>query len=82
MDKVALAATAKNGPSQCVWGECGANCPSGLIPVSESSGNKNPLGIELGCTEGKRNFCCPRHHLRLPGRLGTDHAGLPRVAGG
>jgi len=55
----ALAVTAKNDPSQCVWGECGANCPSGLIPVSESSGNKNPLGIELGCSEGKRNFCCP-----------------------
>ncbi|KAJ1323422.1 chitinase [Microdochium nivale] len=46
-------------PSQCVWGECGANCPSGLVPVEESSGNKNPLGIELGCNQGKRNFCCP-----------------------
>ncbi|KAL4994382.1 hypothetical protein BDV10DRAFT_189052 [Aspergillus recurvatus] len=30
-----LAATANNDPSQCVWGECGAECPSGLIPVEE-----------------------------------------------
>ncbi|RDW84001.1 glycoside hydrolase family 18 protein [Aspergillus mulundensis] len=54
-----LAAHANNDPSQCVWGECGADCPSGLIPVEESSSNKNPLGIELGCNQGTRYFCCP-----------------------
>ncbi|RYP37882.1 hypothetical protein DL767_002754 [Monosporascus sp. MG133] len=54
-----LAAKANNDPSQCVWGECGADCPSGLIPVEESSSNSNPLGIELGCNQGSRYFCCP-----------------------
>ncbi|KAL4904228.1 hypothetical protein BDW74DRAFT_185842 [Aspergillus multicolor] len=54
-----LAAHANNDPSQCVWGECSADCPSGLIPVEESSSNKNPLGIELGCNQGTRYFCCP-----------------------
>lgn len=54
-----LASKAKNDPSQCVWGECGADCPSGLLPVASSASNKNPLGIELGCNQGTRHFCCP-----------------------
>ncbi|KAL4812079.1 hypothetical protein BDW67DRAFT_194002 [Aspergillus spinulosporus] len=54
-----IAVKANNDPSQCVWGECGADYPSGLIPVEESSSNKNPLGIELGCNQGTRYFCCP-----------------------
>lgn len=55
-----LARAPSKDPGQCIWGECGASCPSGLIPVTESSGNKNPLGIELGCNSGStRKFCCP-----------------------
>jgi glycosyl hydrolase family 18 (putative chitinase) len=46
-------------PSQCVWGECGASCPSGLVPVESSKSNAGPLGIELGCNQGSRSFCCP-----------------------
>ncbi|KAK3299587.1 chitinase [Chaetomium fimeti] len=55
----ALASKANIDPSQCVWGECGASCPSGLVPVESSGSNASPLGIELGCNQGKRNFCCP-----------------------
>ncbi|KAI8930676.1 hypothetical protein NX059_012285 [Plenodomus lindquistii] len=71
-----LAKTARNDPRQCVWGECGANCPSGLIPVSQSSGDKNPLGIELGCTEGKRNFCCPSKDPPTTDGCWTGHKSL------
>lgn len=57
---VALNARAvKTDPSKCVWGECGASCPSGLVPVESSGSNASPLGIESGCNEGKRNLCCP-----------------------
>ncbi|KAF2966776.1 hypothetical protein GQX73_g6779 [Xylaria multiplex] len=56
---VALESKSKTDPSQCIWGECGAACPSGLVPVEESGSNASPLGIELGCNQGKRNFCCP-----------------------
>lgn len=44
-------------PGQCVWGECGASCPSGLVPVTSSTGNKDTLGIEAGCDNGSRFFC-------------------------
>ncbi|KAI0536383.1 chitinase [Xylaria digitata] len=56
---MALESKSKTDPSQCIWGECGAACPSGLVPVEESGSNASPLGIELGCSQGKRNFCCP-----------------------
>lgn len=46
-------------PGQCVWGECGASCPSGLVPVESSGSNVSPLGIESGCNQGTRYFCCP-----------------------
>jgi hypothetical protein len=42
---------------QCVWGECGASCPSGLVPVQSSKSNANPLGIESGCNQGSRFYC-------------------------
>jgi len=54
-----LAARQNTDPSQCTWGECGQKCPAGLVPVESSGSNASPLGIELGCTQGKRNFCCP-----------------------
>ncbi|OHE94512.1 glycosylhydrolase family 18-9, partial [Colletotrichum orchidophilum] len=55
-----LSAKAVNSdPPQCVWGECGVSCPAGLVPVESSGSNASPLGIELGCNQGKRNFCCP-----------------------
>ncbi|KAH8649259.1 chitinase [Xylariales sp. PMI_506] len=52
-------ATTNADPGQCVWGECGASCPSGLVPVESSSSNAGPLGIEAGCATGSRYFCCP-----------------------
>ncbi|ROV91006.1 hypothetical protein VSDG_07707 [Cytospora chrysosperma] len=48
-----------SNPGQCVWGECGASCPSGLVPVETSKSNASPLGIESGCNDGTRSFCCP-----------------------
>lgn len=57
---VALNARAvKTDASKCVWGECGASCPPGLVPVESSGSNASPLGIESGCNKGKRNLCCP-----------------------
>ncbi|GAO19284.1 hypothetical protein UVI_02063400 [Ustilaginoidea virens] len=53
------AAAKSNDASKCVWGECGATCPSGLVPVASGKGNKNVLGIELGCNKSSRPFCCP-----------------------
>lgn len=59
LSKSLFAKAVSSDPSQCVWGECGASCPSGLVPVESSGSNASPLGIELGCNQGKRNFCCP-----------------------
>ncbi|KAG7049801.1 glycoside hydrolase family 18 protein [Colletotrichum scovillei] len=59
LSKSLFAKAVSSDHSQCVWGECGASCPSGLVPVESSGSNASPLGIELGCNQGKRNFCCP-----------------------
>jgi hypothetical protein len=51
VDKVALAATAKNGPSQCVWGECGANLGGGantLVTARERSSINSKLFSNFG----------------------------------
>ncbi|KZZ87786.1 Glycoside hydrolase, subgroup, catalytic core [Moelleriella libera RCEF 2490] len=54
-----VAAARSNDASKCVWGECGASCPAGLVPVASGKGNKDVLGIELGCNKSSRPFCCP-----------------------
>ncbi|KAM5465149.1 putative chitinase [Microsporum ferrugineum] len=46
-------------PSKCAWGECGASCPAGLVPVTNAKGNKDALGFELGCNGSKKSLCCP-----------------------
>ncbi|ESK89422.1 class v [Moniliophthora roreri MCA 2997] len=50
---------------QCIWGECGKDCPSGLRAAQRSDGkNRGNAGIYTGCSGGQtRNYCCPSNNV-------------------
>ncbi|KAA8896314.1 chitinase [Sphaerosporella brunnea] len=50
---------------QCVWGECGRDCPPGLSPAQRSDGkNRGNAGIYNGCSNGQtRDYCCPSNDV-------------------
>ncbi|KAJ6086050.1 glycoside hydrolase family 18 protein [Penicillium sp. IBT 16267x] len=47
--------------SQCVWGGCDEDCPSGTTPATTGKGKSaSNVAIYSGCASGKkRNYCCP-----------------------
>lgn len=54
--------TSPDAVTQCIWGECGQDCPSGTTPAQRSDGsNRGNVGLWNGCAfhNQQRNYCCP-----------------------
>lgn len=51
--------------SQCVWGDCNADCPAGTTPAATGSGkSQSNVAIYNGCPSGQsRNYCCPSNDV-------------------
>ncbi|RAH52514.1 glycoside hydrolase [Aspergillus piperis CBS 112811] len=51
--------------SQCVWGGCDEDCPSGTTPATNGKGKSaSNMAIYSGCFNGqKRNYCCPTDNV-------------------
>ena len=47
--------------SQCVWGDCDADCPAGTTPATTGKGKSaSNVAIYTGCpSKQERKYCCP-----------------------
>ena len=61
--------TGQDSIAQCIWGECGADCPAGTTPAQRSDGHdRGNVGLWNGCalrglSSKQRNYCWYVFHL-------------------
>ncbi|MCJ1228651.1 hypothetical protein MMC12_005312 [Toensbergia leucococca] len=85
--------TGQDSIAQCIWGECGADCPAGTTPAQRSDGHdRGNVGLWNGCalrglSSKQRNYCCPTNsndkdysHFARSRKLTEDQT-FPLVSG-
>ncbi|RAK95648.1 glycoside hydrolase family 18 protein [Aspergillus ibericus CBS 121593] len=51
--------------SQCIWGDCDADCPAGTTPATTGKGKSaSNVAIYTGCpSKQERKYCCPTDNV-------------------